>query len=332
MLMILAHHYSIFCGFPSSNDQPFNKGFLDFFASGGKIGVSVFVIITGYFLIHSGFSLKKLGRFIIQVWGYSIAMVGLACSLGVFHGDGRELVRYLLPLGYMNWFANAYLLLFILTPFINPMFRNLGQALFHKFLLLGFALWYFIPTVTGMVGMRLDMGASILMDFIFLYGIGAYIRLYGEKMYIHHAMWKAFGLYLSIICMDAFCAFIHLRDLKGKLLYFADINSALMLVTSVYLFLAFKQLRIGHSRLINSIAATTFGIYLMHDNNLFRFFLWREIFPFKDWYSSPLLPLYSIAVVLVVFSCLSIIDFLRFKYLEPHYSRWVDRLVAKWEK
>ncbi len=332
MLMIVAHHFSVHSGFSYSSDHLLNKGFLVFCASGGKIGVSVFVIITGYFLIHKGFSLRKLGRFIVQVWGYSLAMVGLAWSLGVLHGGGRELVRNLLPLGYMSWFAHAYLLLFILTPFINSWFRSLEKSLFRKFLILGFFMWYFVPTITGMVGMRLDMGASILMDFIFLYGIGAYIRLYGGEIHINHAMWKTFSLYLSIVFLNAFCNWIHLRDLKGNLLYFADINSALMLVTSVYLFLAFKQLRIGHSRFINGMAATTFGIYLIHDNNLLRHFLWHGILPIKEWYTSPLLPLYAVITVLVVFSACGFIDFLRFKYLEPRYSRWVDRVVGKWGK
>ncbi len=331
MFLIVAHHYAMFSGFAYSDDHFFNKIFLLFFGSGGKIGVSVFVMISGYFLIQKGFSLRKLGRFIVQVWGYSLAMVALVCGLGIFRGTSKELIEYLLPFGYMSWFAHTYLLLFFLTPFLNTLFKNLERPLFQKFLLLGFTLWYLIPTVAGLAGMRLPMGTSILMDFIFLYGIGAYIGLYGEEIHVSHALGKAVGLYVAIVFLDIFFEQIH-WELTNQPVYFAEMNSALMLAASVYLFLAFKQLRMGYSPLINKVAATTFGVYLIHDNDLFRLFLWQEIYPFLQWYDSPLLPLYSIVAVAIVFYVCSFIDFHRVKFLEPRYSRWVDRLVGKWEK
>ena len=327
--MIVAHHFSVHGGFSYSNDQLLNKIFLLFFGSGGKVGVSVFVLISGYFLVRNGFALKKLGRYIVQVWGYSLVVLGVTFCLQLPHGSGRELIRYLLPFGYMNWFAHAYLLLFLLTPFINKMLLHLGKILFQRFLMLGFSLWYLIPTITGLLGLHMDMEGSILMDFIFLYAVGAYIRLHEMDFYVKNAAWKTVGCYIAIVFFDLLCDWLHLRDVRGNLFYFADINSALMLITSFYLFMVFKQLHLRHNYLINRIAATTFGVYLIHDSNLLRHFIWRDILQVNCWEENPFLPVYAIITVMFVFVLCGTIDFLRIQFLESFYNRWIDRILPK---
>ena len=335
MLMIVAHHFSMHGGFPYINDDPLYKGFLQFFGAGGKIGVIVFLLISGYFLVKSTFSWRKLGRLVVQIWGYSLAAIAVAFCLGLPLGDDRKLVRYLLPLGYMSWFAHSYLILFLLSPFINKLLLSAKKKWLQWFLFLGVLLWYLLPTVSGLVGESVHVGKSTTIQFIFVYVVGAYIRLYGERIHISHGFWKAMALYVGIVALDTLCYWLGLLSLDEEpwaFSYFGDINSPVALAASVCLFLAFKQFKIPHSKLINGIAATTFGIYLIHDNNLLRYFIWQDLLHVSGWYDSPFLPLYAVTMVLIVFSTCGFIDFLRLKYLEPHYSRWIDRLVARWEK
>ncbi len=54
MILIVAHHFSVHGGFDfSSTSFSVNRLYIQFLAMGGKIGVDIFVIISGYFLITS---------------------------------------------------------------------------------------------------------------------------------------------------------------------------------------------------------------------------------------------------------------------------------------
>lgn len=137
---------------------------------------------------------------------------------------------------------------------------------------------------------------------------------------------KAVSLYFAIVFLDILATLIKVRYIKGNLFYFADINSALALMASVYMFFAFKQLKIGHSKIINVVASTTFGIYLLHDSNLLRKFIWHDLLNVKQFYGSDFLPLYAVISVVLVFSVCGIIDFLRSKFLESHYNKWLAKV------
>ena len=299
--------------------------FLLLFGSGGKIGVNGFLLISGYFLVKSGFCIQKLIRYVMQVWTYSLAVLGMAFFLHTLPGSKKELLLYLLPLGYLNWFAHDYLLMFLFVPFINAMLLHLDKRMYKRFLLLGFSLWYLIPTVTGLVGMRLDMGAPILLDFFYLYALGAYIRLYGAEYRIRNVMSQALFGYVAIVLLDFGMTAFPMRYIKGHLFYFADLNSALVLWVSVCLFWGFKQLNIRHSRWINGIAATTFGIYLLHDNNVLRKWIWQDTLQVSQFYSSDWFPLHAIGIVLFVFCLCGILSFMHIHFLETYYLRLFEK-------
>ena len=74
MLMIIAHHFSVHGGFQySTDDLTINYLWINFIAIGGKIGVNIFVLISGYFLINAvGFNVNKLVKLWIQIFSYSI--------------------------------------------------------------------------------------------------------------------------------------------------------------------------------------------------------------------------------------------------------------------
>lgn len=66
MVMIVAHHFSVHGNFDFPiNTITINRLWIQFIQIGGKIGVDVFVLISGYFLITS--SSVKPNR-IIKIW------------------------------------------------------------------------------------------------------------------------------------------------------------------------------------------------------------------------------------------------------------------------
>ena len=65
MILIIAHHYAIHGGFELSK-QAFSAQlfFLQVLSYGGKLGVNLFVLISGYFLVTSRCKLKKNCKFV----------------------------------------------------------------------------------------------------------------------------------------------------------------------------------------------------------------------------------------------------------------------------
>ena len=60
--------------------------------------------------------------------------------------------------------------------------------------------------------------------------------------------------------------------------FVADSNHIMALVTALCSFMFFKDLKIGYSKLINMIGASTFGVLLIHANSdIMRQWLWQDI-------------------------------------------------------
>jgi len=73
-------------------------------------------------------------------------------------------------------------------------------------------------------------------------------------------------------------------------LFFVTENKVLTLMCILPLFLAFKNLRIGKSRIINFISSSMLAVYIITDNQFLKNYIWRyefSLFKFLDkWYFS----------------------------------------------
>ncbi len=115
----------------------------------------------------------------------------------------------------------------------------------------------------------------------------------------------------------------------------SDSNKILAFGLGITSFLFFKNLSIRHSEFINTVSATTFGVFLIHANgNYMRQFLWNDFFRNADFFASKWFVLHSILVVLSVFAVCSFIDYLRIRFIEKHllniamivYNKTIGRL------
>lgn len=86
---------------------------------------------------------------------------------------------------------------------------------------------------------------------------------------------------------------------------------------SVLLFCFFKNINIGYNKSINKIAATVFGVFLIHTSgDAMRHFLWNDLFKTPEFYHSDSLYLHAFISALGVFSICSVIDMGRIMWIE----------------
>ena len=172
-----------------------------------------------------------------------------------------------------------------------------------------------LPTV-----LKANIQFSNIMWFITLYMIGAYISKYYKK--------RKSSLKLNIIFSIIFYILIFLSILMIEIvnkinmyqlddLYFIKLNSILVLISSLSIFLSFKNINIKNNKVINKIASTVFGVYIIHENIFMRDIIWKKIFQGAVYEQSKYLILNAIIAVISVFVLSSIVDFIRQKIMIP---------------
>lgn len=110
----------------------------------------------------------------------------------------------------------------------------------------------------------------------------------------------------------------------------ADSNAVLAVMTSVAAFMYFKNLKMRHHKWINTIAASTFGVLMIHANSdTMRQWLWQDVVGCARHYASPYACLYAVAAVVIIFSVCILIDYLRIHTLERWAFRWIDRMIGE---
>lgn len=326
MLLIVCHHYGVHSGFElTSAPFCFDKLLLRFLSYGGKMGVDLFILISGYFLVKSEFKAKKAVRIWVQTTVYSVAIAAAFALTGTDMGI-RAWIKNCLPIPYsVWWFATTYFLLYALSGFINQFIAALSRERLQKLIALLTVVCSVVPTL-----LNADMEDSFLLWFFLLYLIAAYVRLYPlEWKPFRHSMAMGLGIYLltflSCVVFDLLGERIPI--FARNAMYFHTMEKFPILLSSVFLFIGFKDLQVKQSRVINAVAGTTFGIYLIHDNNYIRPFLWKTLLKGSEYYNSGFLFLHAGASILAVFCGCALIDFLYRHTLERFLLTYIYRFM-----
>ncbi len=307
MVLIVCHHYAVHGGF-NSMEAGFrlNKYVVQVLSYGGKLGVNIFVLISGYFLVTSGFKLKKAVKLWVQVTFYSLAIAAVFYVAGWESGI-KPIIRAALPICYsVYWFATSYFVMYILSNYINKLIYAITREQLKRLIFLLTVILSILPTFFASY-----MASSNLSWFLFLYLIAAYIRLYKPRIF-DSKFCLPIGIGMYVLCLISCLIF----DMIGKYIplfdhystYFAGMEKVTMLLTAVFLFVGFKNLNIKFSKVINVIAASTFGVYLIHDNSYVRTFLWINLFKNAHHYEHPFFVLQAIGAIVSVYIVCTMID------------------------
>lgn len=327
VIFIIMHHYSAH-GVEGLTEHTLtiNKVIEQILTIGGKIGVNCFVLLTGYFMVNSTFQYKKLLKLILEVFFYSALSMIIFYSLGLSKYNFTVVKESLFPLTYdMYWFATAYVVMYILTPFINPFIKRLSQVNHLKLILLLVTLWSIIPVFT----FGQAPGYSNLGWFILLYMIAAYIKLYPHN-YFNKCTGNMVVAFLSYMIIILSIIMLNILGVENStyadhVTYLREMNMFPTLLCSTSLFLGFKNLKIRNNKVINTISISAFGVYLIHDNYFVGPFLWKEVFKNTMYLDSPLLLLHAIITTLIVFCVCTIIDQMRLNIFERPVFWLIDR-------
>ena len=293
----------------------------------GKLGVNLFVLISGYFLCTSKFSRKRLVRLELEVIFYSATIGFLFYSFHPANESLEDLIKDFTPLMSERYgFYTTYFILMLFSPFINILIENIKKEDYRKMLLTIAVLWVIIPALPKCVPLQM----SSLCWFVALYLFAGYVKKYPEdfnrtvKFYLLIGLTGIFLICLSVLSYDILG--IYHRGFQNKFLYFTPMNSILIFLASIGMFIGFSKWKVGSKSWINMISSITFGVYLIHDNHLLQVWLWQDLFKNSSYINSSEIFLHAITVISAVYVACVIIDIIRQRCLEKPFFIIVEKI------
>jgi hypothetical protein len=281
-------------------------------------------------MVYSRVRVVKLIKLAAEILFYSvgIGILFLTVLTPVEPIGIENWITIFFPIGSgQYWFMTDYILLMLISPAVNILIKNMSKELHRNLLIGATVLWSVIPTFTPN-----DYNFDKMGWFVVLYLYGAYIRKYlnTEKQNVgKHFVVAAFS-FLVVVASSFFLIYLgHITNMEVFTEYsrhWANINSVFILLAAVEVMVAFVKMKPYYNRGINILASATLGVYLIHDNDLFRPYLWCVILKTPEMYASRLLIVHAMVSILGVYLICSSIDLIRQYTIEKLFMG----IVKKW--
>lgn len=275
------------------------------------VGVNSFVLICGYFMIKkTEIYIGKIVKLFLTLLFYSLICLFIAIAFNIKDFTYKEFVLAIIPfLGGRRWFISTYIILFLLSPYINKLLNNISKKnylIYLIILILIFSLW---PTFLPYPPVN-DGGYGII-NFILLYSIGGYFKLHTKKI---PSKLTTIIMYIFFSILTTIMSFYNV----GAWNY----NNIFNIMSSLSLFLLFNNIKIK-SKYINNLSKLSFGIYILHSDPSLRnvFYSWMRC---SNYYDSIYFIVHLIICCLLSYIIFGIIDYIKEKIFEMTIYKAVD--------
>lgn len=278
MYLIVINHYAMFVPIDFS-DHKYNMFFNYFMQTGGKFGVNLFVLITGYFMCSSTFRITKLYSLLTKCITYSVGCY-LVHSIIIRTFSVTDFISSCFPvITNEYWFITAYVGVYLLCPYINKLFYTLESKQRTNLTVILTIMFSVIPTFTFQ-----ETWTSNFIWLTYLYWLGAYIKtdlpekFKNSKYLLFIGSLLYVGITTSCIVIDYISNYIPV--LSYHIGHFRNMTSFPLLLSSILIFVWFGKISINSKSkfipVILTFAKGAFAICLIHENPFIKEYLWGE--------------------------------------------------------
>ncbi len=336
MLFIVIYHFMIETGANIlGNTNGITKDILLFISLLIIVHVNSFILVTGYFQYNKEFHIKRLIYLLIETYTYKAVIATVFLIFWKSKITTINLLSALSPLELGNyWFVKQYILLYILSPYINIIIEKLNKKAHLKLIIILFVCLSIIPTITNQ---RLFVNNGFTIShFIFMYIIGSFlgkyslessnyltknqnrIRIYLIFCYIlagclNFCFHQLCNYFLGITNNSTFIMII--REIGSNTFYY---QNPLIVIQSISYFLIFLTYSFKN-KIINKLASGVLAVYLITENILVRNNIYSAIKPFtKNVFLKVLI--YSIIIMAVCLIIELLRQFIMYIFVNIYYK------------
>lgn len=223
-------------------------------------------MISGYYLC---LTCKRSISKVLNLYAIAVLFSLLLNVASSIVDSDFSIIRLLKPFVVGNYFLLLYSAVYILSPYVNKIFDNITKESFLLLLVFMSFLFSIYPTFIEYLFGRNEnlMGYSFvslfdgdghgytLVNFMFMYTIGAYFRKYGMLF-----SRKSICLAVYIISSIIIALVMHFIQ-KVELNYFSPI----CIISAIAFFNFFALLKPVTNKAINYLSSTVFGIFIVHN-------------------------------------------------------------------
>ena len=254
----------------------------------GLAGNAIFLLISGYFMAHKKLmDLTKISKKLLLQLGFAAVTLG-GVSIYAYHNVTEFPVKLIQFSSFnrMSWYVGYYFIVIVIAKiFLNDFLGKLDQKNNMMFIVVLFALIQFSWS-KGVIS-NIGGGLETVCTGVFLYFLGGYIKEYDPFASIRSWAVIAIIIVINLIVIGDFyistIGNIQAYNSDGGNMFIQAIpvyqNSQIVpVILGIAVFELFRRLNVPNIRVVNFIGASTFMIYLIHDNE-FVYKIWDT----QDW-------------------------------------------------
>ena len=334
MFFIVMHHYAFYGTFDRVNFIPSHINSLRInllLLFLGKVAVDIFVIIGAYFLSEKSFKFRRPVSLGITTILYSLlifSVLKLFFPSLIWNNENwlQAVLPFPSPTGY--WFVDSYLFMLLMMPVLNLCLSKFSLLRIKQMIGLIFVFWSILPTFTALFNYKSDFSAenfgySSGTFFLLIYIIGGYIRKNKntKSRLLKETLISIILIFVGIIYIWIFSRVKSLFYLTSIMAY---LFNPLALLLAISIFKCFTQFNF-HSKLVNYLSGSMFGVYLLHENTFLRPLIWKRFFSSVHYSAFPLeYLLYGLEISAIVFIVCLVADILIRRLL---FQRLISKLT-----
>ncbi len=236
------------------------------------------------------------------------------------------------------------IILYLISPFLNKIILNTNKKQ-HIQLIMVLSLIYFISPIFTLGKFIYNDGYNI-QQFIIFYFIGSFISKYkiDNKIFNNINLIQKRIIYISIILFCVlfnFCFFNTMTYLYNNISHFQTItgyfgsdyynyyiySNIIVVIQTITLFMLFQTFKFS-SKIVNTVSRTTFGIYLIHEHEFIKKYIYKLLkIDLGIKYTNLNVIFKCIYISVIIFLACAIIERIRILLLEDR--KWYKRLVNK---
>lgn len=237
--------------------------------------VNLFVMISAFFLSSTQHrKLSKVIELLIQVIIFKLAFYFISILSGdEFSWSG--ILQCLIP---ANYFVVLYSVLYIISPYLNILLKNLSRKTLKKFMLIIMFIFsvetYLVDlyenvygvTINGIsaAGMYGSQSGYSIVNFVLIYFIGAYIRI--TKVELSKKKLVC-GICISFIIMYISSILEHQFALEKTTTW--NYNNPIIIIMAALILILFSSFKFNNL-IINRLAKGVFTCFLFHEPFLYH--------------------------------------------------------------